>query len=217
MLWIAEKPPGAAIEAHTIRTTAPDSESYEAEPGKLDPRDVVAALEQALPQDWQLVNTSGHCAHFFAHMPSRPQSQFLNIREFGATGNGTSFALGVATARPDEVVALLDEDGSLLMHIQELENILRHRIKVLLIVMNDGAHGAELHKLRSEKMSVEGSVFGYCDFAAIAQGFGLNGHRIEDLSKIPSLVQSFEQSSTATLWYFHVSDKVISPVLRKPH
>jgi len=32
--------------------------------------------------------------------------------------------------------------------------------------MNDGAYGSELHKLRSEGMPEDGSVFGYCDFAA---------------------------------------------------
>ncbi len=66
----------------------------------LDPRAVVDALEKHLPADWEMVNSSGHCSYFFAQMPSRPQHRFLTIREFGAIGNGISFAMGVAAARP---------------------------------------------------------------------------------------------------------------------
>ena len=44
-------------------------------------------------------------------MPSRPQSHFLTIREFGAIGNGVAFAMGVAAARPDDTVVLFDGDG----------------------------------------------------------------------------------------------------------
>ena len=36
------------------------------------------------------------------------------IREFGAIGNGVSFAMGVAAARPERTVVLFDGDGSLL-------------------------------------------------------------------------------------------------------
>jgi thiamine pyrophosphate-dependent acetolactate synthase large subunit-like protein len=70
-----------------------------------------------------MVNSGGHCSWFFAQMPSRPQEKFLTIREFGAIGNGISFAMGVAAARPDRTVVLFDGDGSLMMHVQELETI----------------------------------------------------------------------------------------------
>ena len=137
--------------------------------------DVVEALEAALPQEWEMVNSGGHCSWFFAQMPSRPQEKFLTIREFGAIGNGISFAMGVAAARPDRTVVLFDGDGSLMMHVQELETIQRHGLNILIVVMNDGAYGSEVHKLRSEGMPEDGSVFGYCDFAGIARGFGLAG------------------------------------------
>src|SRR5262244_54656 len=151
--------------AARIRDSKPDSAEFEIEPGLLDPRDVVVALEKALPQDWEMVNSGGHCSWFFAQMPSRPQEKFLTIREFGAIGNGVSFAMGVAAARPDKPVVLFDGDGSLMMHVQELETIKRHKMNILIIVINDGAYGSEVHKLRSEGLPEEGSVFGYVDFA----------------------------------------------------
>ncbi|HZE60915.1 MAG TPA: thiamine pyrophosphate-binding protein [Burkholderiales bacterium] len=203
--------------AARIRDSKPDSHAFEIEPGLLDPRDVVEALEDGLPREWEMVNSGGHCSWFFAQMPSRPQEKFLTIREFGAIGNGISFAMGVAAARPDRAVVLFDGDGSLLMHVQELETIKRHRLNILIVVMNDGAYGSEVHKFRSEGMPEEGSVFGYCDFAGIARGFGLAGKTVKNLDDLPKLVAEFAASGGAAVWDFHVSDKVVSPTIRRAH
>jgi len=203
--------------AARIRDSKPDSQVFEIEPGLLDPRDVVEALEKALPQDWEMVNSGGHCSWFFAQMPSRPQEKFLTIREFGAIGNGISFAMGVAAARPDQTVVLFDGDGSLMMHVQELETIKRHGLNILIVVMNDGAYGSEVHKLRSEGMPEEGSVFGYSDFAGIARGFGLAGRTFKKLDDLPKALVEFAESGAAAVWDFHVSDKVLSPSIRRAH
>jgi len=203
--------------ARRIRDSKPDSQAFDIEPGLLDPRRVVEALEAALPREWEMVNSGGHCSWFFAQMPSRPQDRFLTIREFGAIGNGISFAMGVAAARPDRTVVLFDGDGSLMMHIQELETIKRHGLDILIVVMNDGAYGSEVHKLRAEGMPEEGAVFGYCDFAAIAGGFGLSGKSVKDLADIPGLVAEFAAGGSAAVWDFHVSDKVLSPTIRRAH
>ena len=203
--------------AERIRTAKPDSHHFDIVPGVVDPRDAVEALEAALPADWEMVNSSGHCSSFVAQMPSRPQQRFLTIREFGAIGNGTAFALGVAAARPDSTVVLFDGDGSLLMNIQELETIRRHNLNILIVVMNDGAYGSEVHKLRSEGLSEEGSVFGFTDFAAVAKGFGLQGSTITDVSEIPALVKSFASVGGAAVWDIRISDQVVSRITRQAH
>jgi acetolactate synthase-1/2/3 large subunit len=203
--------------AKRIRESKPDSMAFDVEPGLLDPREVVEALEKALPRDWEMVNSGGHCSWFFAQMPSRPQEKFLTIREFGAIGNGISFAMGVAAARPDQKVVLFDGDGSLMMHVQELETIKRHRLNILIVVMNDGAYGSEVHKLRAEGLPEDGSVFGYCDFAGIARGFGLAGKTFKTLDGLPKLIAEFGAGGAAAVWDFHVSDKVVSPTIRRAH
>src|SRR6476660_2872554 len=203
--------------ASRIRDSKPDRHAFEIEPGLLDPRKVVEALEAALPREWEMVNSGGHCSWFFAQMPSRPQEKFLTIREFGVIGNGISFAMGVAAARPDRPTVLFDGDGSLMMHVQEFETIRRHGLNLLVVVMNDGAYGSEVHKLRSEGLPEVGSVFGYCDFAGIARGFGLAGRTFKSLDDLPKALSEFAASGRAAVWDFHVSDKVLSPTIRRAH
>ena len=99
----------------------------------------------------------------------------MTIREFGAIGSGISFAMGVAAARPDRTVVLFAGDARLMMDAQEPGTIRRRGLDILIAVLNDGAHGSEIHKLRAEGLSDAGAVFGRPDFAAIAKGFGLGG------------------------------------------
>lgn len=180
-----------------------------------DPRNAIAAFERAIPKDWQLVNSSGHSSYFAAQMHSRPFEKFLTIREFGAIGNGISFAIGVAAALPDDTIVLFDGDGSLLMHIQELETIRRHRLKILIIVLNDSAYGSEIHKLRANGLSVDGAVFEPTDFANLARGFGLSGAKIKDLNQIPTLLSEFSNSDRGAVFDLEISDKILSPVMER--
>lgn len=202
--------------ASAIATAPSDTATFPPESDVLDPRDVVKALDAALPQDWQMVNSSGHCSFFFAHM-NRPYDTFLTIREFGAIGNGISYAMGVAAARTGDTVVLFDGDGSLLMHMQELETYQRHGLNILICTLNDGAYGSEIHKLRDEGLSEAGAVFGRTDLAAIARGFGIGGIRISDLADIPQRVAEFARTGGAAVWDFPVSDQVASPVIRRAH
>lgn len=203
--------------ARAIAETPADSAVFPAEADVHDPRDVVRTLDAAIPTDWELVNSSGHCSYFFAQMPNRPQAHFLTIREFGAIGNGISFAMGVARARPDVPVVLFDGDGSLLMHVQELETIQRHGMNILIIVLNDGAYGSEIHKLRADGLSDAGAVFGRTDLAAVARGFGIDGKTVDDLATIPDLLAEFAKTKGAAVWDIPISDQVISPVIRRAH
>ncbi|ATI43849.1 decarboxylase (plasmid) [Pacificitalea manganoxidans] len=203
--------------ARAIAETPADPAEFPADGDLLDPRDVVAALDRALPGDWQLVNSSGHCSFYFAQMCQRPFEKFTTIREFGAIGNGISYAIGVAAAHPDQTVVLFDGDGSLLMHIQELEAIRRHGLNILICALNDGAYGSEIHKLRDEGLPDTGAVFGHTDLAAIARGFGVGGETVTELARLPDLVAGFTASGGAALWDFPISDRIASPVIRRAH
>jgi thiamine pyrophosphate-dependent acetolactate synthase large subunit-like protein len=141
----------------------------------------------------------------------------LNYTSTGAMGLGSSHALGLAIGHPERKVVLFDGDGSLLMHVQELETIRRHGLNILIVALNDGAYGSEVHKLRAEGLPEAGAVFGRTDLAAIARGFGIGGETIDDLAALPGLIARFAQTGGAAVWDVPVSDRVVSPVIRRAH
>lgn len=203
--------------ARAIAATPADTAQFPHDGALLDPRGVAAALDRALPREWEMVNSSGHCSYYFAQMNGRPNETFHTIREFGAIGNGISYAIGVAAARPDNRTVLFDGDGSLMMHVQEIETIRRSGLNILICVMNDSAYGSEIHKLRDEGLSDAGAVFGPTDLAAIARGFGIAGHRIEDLGALPDRIAEWKRTGGAMVLDFPVSDRIASPVVRRAH
>jgi thiamine pyrophosphate-dependent acetolactate synthase large subunit-like protein len=218
----AGKPSAATVRtnelAHRIATELPDDQQFDIAPDVLDPRAVIRTLDDIIPKDWDIVSGSGHQAYFNSQLRGRPPEKFCVIREFGAIGNGLSYAIGVAAARAEGrngKVVLIDGDGSLLMHIQELETLKRHGMRVLICVLNDGAYGAEIHKFRHEGQDDSGAIFGRPPFEAIAQGFGLVGAEVRDLSRVAGLFKEFEAQGEAGIWNFQISDQVVAPTMRR--
>ncbi|KUF08963.1 thiamine pyrophosphate-binding protein [Pseudoponticoccus marisrubri] len=203
--------------ARRIATEAPDPVAQDAEAGTLDPRDVIRVLDEALPKTWEMVNSSGHCSYFAAHMYGRAVENFHTIREFGAIGNGLPYAIGVAAARSDNVVVLFDGDGSFLMHSQELDTIRRHGFRLLVCVLNDGAYGSEIHKLRAQGFGDGGAVFGRGDLAGVARGHGLKGRTITSLGEIGPAIAEFRDTDGAMVLDIAISDRIMSPVMRRAH
>lgn len=220
---IAEKlsvhQPAAAVRsadlARRIAEEPADAAAFEVAPGTLDPRRVIDALDRVIPKDFDSVSGSGHQSYFHSVMRGRRAENYHAIRAFGAIGSGLSYAIGVAAARRNGRVVLFEGDGSFLMHVQELEMVARHRLKLLFCIFNDGAYGAEIHKLRADGVDDSGSQFGYTDFAAIAQGFGLRGANVTALSQLPALYEAFAAQERAEVWNIHVSDKVVAPQTRR--
>lgn len=201
--------------AQRIAQATPDTAQFPIPAGTFDPRCAILELDRVIPKDWDMVSGSGHSAYFQTHMRGRNPEQFHALREFGAVGNSISIALGVTAARNNGKVVLIEGDGSLIMHIQELETIKRHGLRLLVCVLNDGAYGAEVHKLRQDGLDDSGAIFGRPDFGAIARGFGLRGVNIDDLSQFSSLMQDFDIQDTAEIWNIPISDQVMSPTMRR--
>src|SRR5438094_815734 len=217
------KPTAAAIRskelAHRIATEPADSMPFDIAPDVLDPREAIRAIDAVVPKDWDIVVGGGHQAYFNTQMRGRPAERYTTVREFGAVGNGLSYALGVAAARwqgREGKIVLFEGDGGLLFHIQELETIKRQGFRILICAMNDGGYGSEFHKLRADGVDDSLAVFGRPALEKIARGFDLRGHEIRDVSVIPKLFADFAAQGESEMWNIQISDQVTAPVIRQP-
>ena len=120
----------------------------------------------------------------------------------------------MAATQTDGKILLIEGDGSLLMHIQELETIKRHGLRLLICIMNDGGYGAEFHPFRAKGMDETQAMHGRGDLAMTARGFGLRGEKVTSLGRLESLFKSHATSSSAELWDLHIADLPSAPYRR---
>ena len=206
------------VVAARIAADLPDAKEFSVTPGTLDPRPVLREIDDTVPKDWDVVVAGGHCFSFtMTHLKGRPGGKYHIPIDFGAIGSGLSAAIGVAVARGNDKVMLIDGDGSLYQHIQELETVRRHGLKLLICILNDGGYGAETHKFRSTGGDPNHATHGRGDIAAIARGFGLEAARVTEMGQFERLFRNYQQSPGSMLWDVHIDDLIPSRHFRRVH
>jgi acetolactate synthase I/II/III large subunit len=204
--------------ASRIAADLPDTKEFAVTPGTLDPRAVVREVDNTVPKDWDIVVAGGHCFSIaMTHLKRRPAGKYHIPIDFGAIGSGLSAAIGVAVARGNEKVMLIDGDGSLYQHIQELETVRRHGLKLLICILNDGGYGAETHKFRATGGDPNHAAHGRGDIAAIARGFGLEATTVNEMGRFERMFRDHQRSSLSTLWDVHIDDLIPSQHFRRAH
>lgn len=189
----------------------------ETEAGTVDPRWAMERIDEVIPTDSIVVVGIGHFWNFaIRYLRDRPPESYIFTGiDFGVIGQGLPAAIGAAVARPDCRVALIEGDGSLLMNMQELETVARHHIPLNMYILNDGAYGAEVHKLEARGISGQEAVFGPPDLASVAIALGVTAVRIRSQADdIPTDGESVEPPK-AMLVDIHVSPTVRSAQYRR--
>ena len=159
--------------AHTART--------------MDPRALAMAVNQLLPANRNAVYDAGNFLQIMPYIDVPSPACIKNTVDFASIGMGFGTALGFACGTPERTTILFIGDGGFLMTLSELETAAREGIPLVIIVMNDGAYGAELHYLKMRDMPVSTAVFADIDFAPIAQAFGFEAFTVRTLEELAKL------------------------------
>jgi thiamine pyrophosphate-dependent acetolactate synthase large subunit-like protein len=107
---------------------------------------------------------------------SVPDGQgFIFGNDFMVVGLGVAMAIGAAVARPERLTVAAPGDGGLCMSIGELETLVRYKIPMLVLAINDAGFGVEVHILRHASQPTTHASFTDTDFAAVGRAFGTEG------------------------------------------
>ena len=154
----------------------------------IDPRALSLALDGLLPPERTLAIDSGHFMGYPAMYLRVPDERaFVFTQAFQAVGLGLASAIGAAVARPDRLTVAALGDGGALLGLPDVETVARLGVRMLVVIYNDSAYGAEVHHFGPHGHPLDLVRFPDVDFAALGRAVGLRGatvRRVEDLSVV---------------------------------
>lgn len=158
----------------------------------LDLGQCVAAMRDLLPADTIICNGAGNFSGWWhRYWPYQGHGTQL-APTAGAMGYGVPAAVAAALRCPGRQVVALAGDGDFLMNGQELATALRHRLDLMVIVVDNGGYGTiRMHQEREYPRRVSGTELANPDFAAFARAFGGWAERVERTADFaPALVRA---------------------------
>ncbi len=103
---------------------------------------------------------------------------FLWAADLGTVGQGLGMAIGAAVGS-DRRVTVVCGDGGFLMCSSELDTAVREQLDLLVVVLDDGAYGQEVHILDGKGHPSDLARFDTPDLAAMARAVGARGVGID--------------------------------------
>ena len=111
----------------------------------------------------------------------------------GAIGMGFGYAVGAAIARPDQVVLLATGDGGFMMSgLAEFTSAVREKLKLVVVVCNDNAYGAEYVQFEDRQMDPSLSEFNWPSFADAAKALGGKGIAVTNEEELEHAVKALD-------------------------
>ena len=151
----------------------------------IDPRTLSKTLDALLPEERTVAVDSGHFMGYPAMYLHVPDAQsFVFTQGFQAVGLGLATAIGAAVARPDRLTVAGLGDGGAMMSLPDLETVGRLGLKMLIVIYNDSAYGAEVHHFGPHGAPLDIVRFPDVDFAALARAVGLQGATVREPSDL---------------------------------
>lgn len=198
----------ALLEADTIK------EDFLREDGRLDPREVILALDRLAPEGLPLVMGSGHQTDFGTMLFTRPREIVSNYGLFGAIGQAPMLTMGWSAARAQPTF-VVEGDASFIMHLAEFDTACRYQWPVLVVVMNDEALGAEFHKSAAHGLNPELTAIPSPDLGAAAVALGGSGAQIRTIAELEAAVLEFVANPGPTVLDVRITREVISIPYRR--
>jgi acetolactate synthase-1/2/3 large subunit len=183
--------------------------------GAVDMAAIVTGLSETLPENAIVTNGAGNYAiwlhRFFRY--KQPSTQLAPTS--GAMGYGLPAAIAAAVRHPDRPVVCFAGDGCFMMASTELATIVRHRVPVIVVVVNNSVYGTiRMHQERRYPGHVVGTELVNPDFAALAQSYGIGGWRVEKTEDFAPAFEAARASGGPALIEIVLPTAELSPTMK---
>jgi acetolactate synthase-1/2/3 large subunit len=148
---------------------------------RLDLARVVSWLAERLPPEAVVTSGAGNYTGWVQRYYRFRRLGTQLAPKGGTMGYGVPAAIAAKLAHPERVVVAFAGDGCFLMTGQELATAVRHDVRIVVVVLNNGMYGTiRMHQELAYPGRVVGTDLANPDFAALAAAFGAHGEVVED-------------------------------------
>jgi pyruvate dehydrogenase (quinone) len=175
--------------------------SADAVRGRLTPDRLARDLGRRLADDAIVAWDSGHNTGVLArYMNARENQMYAGSGMLATMGCGLAYAIAAALAFPGRQVVTFVGDGGLTMLLGELATVVRYDLPIKIVVMKNNTLG----QIKWEQLMFLGNPEYECalqpiDFAAVAQGFGIQGLRATSAKDLESALDALFSAPGAAL------------------
>ncbi len=189
----------------------------ETRPNMIHPGHAVAAVMDALPEGTAVVTDGGEAGNWVGDLVRSPGAgQHLRCGYLGCLGISQGFAIGAARANPDRPVVCFAGDGGAGFNIQELDTMLRHRLPIVMVILNNAEWGMSRNAQNLLYGKNREVIVALRDthFETIAEGFGVKGVRVDRYEEIAPAVREAFASGEPRLINLVIDAAVMHPRTR---
>jgi thiamine pyrophosphate-dependent acetolactate synthase large subunit-like protein len=192
-----------------------DRTEFKIEPGTIDPRLVVRAVDELVPGDVGLFIGNGASSSITTMNSWKARPYVHASGFFGCIGQMLPTAMGATIANGNKPAVLVDGDASTIMHLSDFDTVVRCKMPLLIVVQNDEALGSEYQKLRAHDMDPETSAIPSPDLGAIARAYGARGTLARTIEEVRKGVQEWVARPGPMIIDARISKAVINLPMRR--
>ncbi len=144
----------------------------------------------------------------------RQRSFVIAQHHFGCIGQGMTTAMG-AIAATGWPAFTIEGDAGFMMHLAELETAARYNLPLLVVVMNDEAVGAELHKSKAVGLDERLAMISTPDLGAVARSLGATGSLARTVDELTQGTREWVDDPRPALIDVRISRTVLSIPYRR--
>ncbi|SNQ45296.1 conserved hypothetical protein [Frankia canadensis] len=183
----------------------------------VDLRTALIRLDKLLPADRGVASDAGmFCTAVWRYLHVPEPAAFVWANNFGSVGLCLAEAVGAAVAAPGRPsVAVMGDGGFMMGGILEFNTAVRHGLDLIVIVVNDGAYGAEYYNLTELGMDPALAWMSWPDFAAVADALGGRGMTVHSLADLELVSEAVAKRDRPLLIDLRVDVEVSASVRRQ--
>jgi len=155
-------------------------------------KNIIKTVQAILGKDTVVVTDTGQHQMWTAqHWEFDRTRSFLTSGGLGTMGYGLGAAIGAQVGNPDCKILHITGDGSFRMNCNELATVSKYKLPTITLLFNNNTLGMvrQWQTLFQEGRHSETDIGDEVDYVKLADAYGINGYRIEDLDSLAKVVK----------------------------